>query len=114
MERSLGQRLMWVIWPAFLVAGVAEAIFFTLFDPIELRLFGAPIEVSREAAYTVGFFAFWILAMASSVLTVLLGRSAAEVNRCPLEAAERPPGCPKRADPDNREYGGADVDSSRP
>src|SRR6266567_3359811 len=104
---------MWVIWPAFLVAGVAEAIFFTLFDPIELHLFGAPIELSREAAYTVGFFAFWALAMASSVLTVLLGRSAAEVNRCPLEATARPPGCPKRDDPDGREYGSADADASR-
>lgn len=113
MEPSLGRRVMWVIWPAFLVAGVGEAIFFTLFDPIELRFFGAPIEVSREAAYTLGFFAFWVLAMTSSVLTVLLGRSAAEVNRCPLDAPDRPPGCPKRADPEDQ-YCCADVDASRP
>ena len=32
-EDNLAHRLMWVIWPAFLVAGVAEGVFFTIFDP---------------------------------------------------------------------------------
>ena len=39
---------MWVIWPAFLVAGVAEAIFFTVFDPFDLHFFGATLEMSRD------------------------------------------------------------------
>ena len=45
---SLSRQLMWVIWPAFLVAAVAEAIFFTVFDPFELHFFGAVLDVSRE------------------------------------------------------------------
>jgi len=100
MERSGGiaQRLMWVIWPAFLVAAVAEAIFFTVFDPFELHFFGATLDLSREAIYAMGFFGFWALGIASSALTVFLERSPWEVNRCPLDAPERPPGCPKRAD----------------
>jgi hypothetical protein len=97
---SLGQRLMWVIWPAFLVAGVAEAIFFTVFDPFELHFFGAPLEMSRSAIYTMGFFGFWVLGIVSSGLTVFLERSPWEVNRCPVEPDERPAGCPKRDDPD--------------
>ena len=72
---SFSRRLMWVIWPAFLVAGVAEAIFFTVFDPFELHFFGAVLDVSREVIYTMGFFGFWGLGIASSALTVFLGRS---------------------------------------
>jgi hypothetical protein len=93
---NVSRRLMWVIWPAFLVAGVAEAIFFTVFDPFELHFFGAVLDVSREVIYTMGFFGFWALGIASSALTVFLERSPWEVNRCPIGPDERPPGCPKR------------------
>ena len=95
---NLAQRLMWVIWPAFLVAAVAEAIFFTIFDPFELHFFGAPLDLTREAIYAMGFFGFWALAIASSALTVFLERTPWEVNRCPLDAGDRPDGCPKRDD----------------
>jgi hypothetical protein len=66
------KRLMWIIWPAFLVAGLAEAVFFTVFDPIDLHFFGAPLEISREAIYTMGFLGFWGLGIASSALTMFL------------------------------------------
>jgi hypothetical protein len=68
----LARRLMWVIWPAFLVAGVAELVFFSVFDPFDLHFFGAPLEMSRQAIYTMGFFGFWALGIASSALTVFL------------------------------------------
>jgi hypothetical protein len=96
MENTLAQRLAWTIWPAFLVAAVAETIFFTVFDPSDLFFFGAPLELSRRAMYTLGFFGFWGMGIASSALTVFLSRSPFEVNRCPLTASEHPPGCPKR------------------
>jgi hypothetical protein len=102
MDDNLAQRLMWVIWPAFLVAGVAEAVFFTLFDPFDLHLFGNPLDISREAFYTLGFFGFWGLGIASSALTVFLARSPFEVDRCPLDAPTRPHGCPKREAADGR------------
>lgn len=76
MRDNLAQRLMWIIWPAFLIAGCAEVIFFTLFDPFDLHLFGSPGTVSREAFYSFGFFAFWGLGIASSALTVFLLSSA--------------------------------------
>ena len=68
----LARRLMWVIWPAFLVAGAAELIFFSVFDPFDLHFFGAPLEMSRQAIYTMGFFGFWALGIASSALTIFL------------------------------------------
>ena len=78
---SLSRRLMWVIWPAFLVAGIAEAVFFTVFDPFELHFFGATLDVSREVIYTMGFFGFWGLAFVSSALALWLdaGREADEM-----------------------------------
>jgi hypothetical protein len=49
------------------------------------------------ATYSIGFLLFWGLAAASSAFTCFLQRSAAEVNACPLEAPDRPFGCPKRS-----------------
>ena len=60
-------RLMVILWPAFLSAGVAEVVFFTLFDPEDF-------EAGRLVAYSVGFFLFWALAATSSALTCLLER----------------------------------------
>jgi membrane protein DedA with SNARE-associated domain len=73
MSDQRGRRLMWILWPAFLVAAAANALFFTAFDPHDLTLFGAPVEASREVMYTLGFFAFWAIAVASSALTCYLG-----------------------------------------
>lgn len=75
------RRLMWIAWPAFLVAGVLEMLVFALVDPEDLHWFGAPLGWSRQAVYTLAFFVFWGIAMASSALTALLSRSADEVNR---------------------------------
>jgi hypothetical protein len=95
---NMARRLMWVIWPAFLAASIAEAIFFTIFDPFELHFFGAPLDLSREAIYAMGFFGFWALGITSSALTVFLERTPGEVNRCPLDAKDCPPGCPRQDD----------------
>ena len=65
---------MWVLWPSFLVAAVAEGVFFTLFDPGEFTPFGQPIELSRTAMYSIGFFIFWGFAAASSGLSLFLER----------------------------------------
>lgn len=76
----LAKRMMWVAWPAFLVAGLLEMLVFALIDPQDLHWFGHPLALSRQGVYTVAFFAFWALAMVSSGLTALLSMSAGEVN----------------------------------
>lgn len=92
----LQQRLMWIAWPAFLVAGVLEVLVFAMVDPQDLQWFGQPLDLSRQAVYTVAFFVFWGITMVSSTLTTLLAMSPFEVNRCPLPATDRPDGCPKQ------------------
>ena len=92
----MSQRLMWVLWPGFIIAIPAVGVVFTLVDPEDLHFLGNPLEVSRLGAYTLGFLFFWLLGSACSALTSLLQRSPFEVNRCPLDPVERPVGCPKR------------------
>ena len=90
------QRMMWILWPAFLVAGVLEMLVFAMVDPGDLHWLGQPLGLSRQAVYTVGFFVFWLMASTSGALTTLLSMSPFEVNRCPLPANDRPEGCPKQ------------------
>ena len=61
-----------VLWPAFLGAALADAVLFTLIDPETIVLFGVHSGVSRPSAYTVGFFAFWVIMTAASVTTLWL------------------------------------------
>ena len=77
----LAQRWMWIVWPAFLVAGLLEILVFAFVDPQDLNWFGQDLDLSRQAVYTLAFFAFWALAMLSSALTLLLGMTSTEVNR---------------------------------
>ena len=77
----LAQRWMWIAWPAFLVAGLLEMLVFAFVDPQDLNWFGQDLDLSRQAVYTLAFFAFWALAVLSSALTLLLGMTSTEVNR---------------------------------
>ncbi len=77
------QRVMSIVWPAFLVAGAAELVFFSIFDPFELHFFGAALDLSREAIYAMGFFGFWGLGVASSALTLFLRGDLLDAGRKP-------------------------------
>jgi len=65
------QKLMWIAWPAFLVAGLLEMLVFAMVDPQDLHWFGQPVELSRQGIYTIAFFVFWGITMLSSALTTL-------------------------------------------
>lgn len=90
------QRMIHILWPSFLVAGLADVIFIALFDPLEILYRGEARIEHRIGAYSIGFFVFWLLGITSSALTCYFQRSAGEINRCPLPPRDRPDGCPKR------------------
>lgn len=92
------RKLMWIAWPAFLVAGMLEMLVFAMVDPQDLHWLGQPLELSRMGIYTLAFFLFWGLAMVSSGLTTLLAMSPFEINQCPVEPHERPADCARRTD----------------
>lgn len=69
------QLTLMVVWPAFVFAGIATALFFSSFDP---QLLGEaatfPTELSRMAGYTLGFIGFWLLGCAAGAATLFLVR----------------------------------------
>ncbi len=73
-------KLYYIFWPSFLIAGIAEVVFFTVIDPQELYLFGQPVSFSRLATYSIGFFGFWAVCAASSMATCFFQRSGREIN----------------------------------
>lgn len=73
-------RWIQVLWPSFLVAGVAEVVFFTVIDPKELYFYGQPVHFSRIATYSIGFLGFWLVCAASSLSTLFFQRTADEIN----------------------------------
>ena len=74
MSVSKTQRIISVLWPSFLTAGLATALFFAAFDPQELLSQTRYAEASRLGVYTVGFFLFWLLTASSCMLTCYFAR----------------------------------------
>jgi hypothetical protein len=89
-----GRHLMAVAWPAFMSACVLELMVFAVADPLDLHWAGEPLGWSRQAVYTIAFFAFWVVSFSSCAFTMLLRMTPSEINECPFAAEERPPGCP--------------------
>lgn len=92
----MSQRLIWILWPGFLMAAIAELVLFSVIDPSDLHLFGSPVEISRLGIYSLAFFLLWALTSGASALTCLLQRSPYEVNYCHLTPDQRAVAhCPK-------------------
>ena len=63
------QKTIAVLWPSFLVAGIATILFSTFVDP-DLFLAGMGLEdVSRLAIYSTAWLCFWIMGIITAVLT---------------------------------------------
>lgn len=62
---------MLILWPSFLMAGVASGLVFALIDPLDVAIFGY-FRPERDVLYAAGFFFFWLVAALSSVLTLYL------------------------------------------
>lgn len=90
-------NVMRVVWPAFLAACLLELVVFAVVDPAGLAWSDRPLSLSAQGVYTLAFFVFWAISAASCALTMLLLKTAAEVNGCPFKPEERPQGCPHPA-----------------
>lgn len=71
-------RVMTVLWPAFLVAGVLEMLVFAFVDPHSLQGWGVDTAAwPATAVYTVAFLVFWaFIAVASAISLWLAGVAA--------------------------------------
>lgn len=66
------RAMIWIVWPAFIAAAIAEFGFFAFTDPQQLYWMGEPVKLSLSATYSLGFLFFWLICTGSSVLTYLL------------------------------------------
>lgn len=72
-----------ILWLSFLMAGIATGVFFSLIDPMQLAPCVDFPEIGRMAAYSVGFFLFWLLTASSSLLScyfILPGKKSTAVH----------------------------------
>ena len=71
--RPLRERVLLILWPSFLMAGVLDALVFVVVDPSTLHWFGTePLQWSASAVYSVTFLIFWgVIAMSSAVTQLL-------------------------------------------
>jgi hypothetical protein len=88
------KMIIWVLWPAFAAAGIAELVFFTLIDPQQLFLLGQPIEVSPMAAYSIGFLLFWLVCTGASLMTYFM--LPAEIKKALSRHADEHPDLTRR------------------
>ena len=67
------QRVLNILWPAFLMAGALEILVFAHIDPAELHGFGNALAAwSAQAIYSVAFLVFWAVISAASAATLWL------------------------------------------
>jgi len=71
--RPFRERALLILWPAFVMAGVLDALVFVVVDPSVLHWFGAePFKGSASAAYSIAFLVFWSVISTSAAITHLL------------------------------------------
>jgi hypothetical protein len=67
------RRMLLILWPAFLMAGVLETLVFVVVDPATLHWFGGPaLDWPVKAVYSVTFLIFWAVIASAGVITALL------------------------------------------
>ncbi|HTP71417.1 MAG TPA: hypothetical protein VML58_04295 [Burkholderiaceae bacterium] len=78
-QRPLRARVLLILWPSFVMAGVLEMLVFAIIDPVALQWPGADtLQWSRSAMYSVAFLVFWGVIALSTAVTEYLMRD--EVN----------------------------------
>jgi len=71
------QNIAAILWPSFLAACIATAVFFGHVDPLDLHAISTPMtEFSSLTGYAIGFFFFWSICSLSSLLSVFLIRTS--------------------------------------
>ena len=75
------KRMMWILWPSFIAAGIGVGIVFTLVDPMELVVLGDHVRASRTTIYSLGFFILWAITAMASAMSCFLAAGSDELNR---------------------------------
>jgi len=79
------QRVIAILWPSFITAGIATVIFTTAFDPADR--FG-DFDISRLGSYTICFFLFWSFGAITAAATCYFLKPCEAINKA-RQAADR-------------------------
>ena len=73
------RRMLLIVWPSFLIAGLLEMLVFSAADPEDMKGFGGLLtEMSATGVYTLAFFCFWAISAFGTTLTLMLSGAADE------------------------------------
>lgn len=72
------QRVVAVLWPAFIMAGIATILFTAAFDP---SVIFAEQDISRLGFYTITFFVFWIFGISTAAATCYFLKPCEAMNK---------------------------------
>ena len=81
----LVQRVIAILWPAFIMAGIATVLFTTAFDPAVIFV---DYDISRLGFYSICFFVFWVFGAATSAATCYFLKPCQAINKA-MQEAER-------------------------
>lgn len=78
------QRIVAILWPSFITAGIATVLFTTAFDPAVLF----DNDMSRLGSYTISFFLFWLFGAITSASTCYFLKPCEAVNKANMDKAK--------------------------
>jgi len=79
------QRVVAILWPSFITAGIATVLFTTAFDPAEIFI---DYDISRLGIYTICFFLFWSFGVITEAATCYFLKPCETINKI-RQAAEK-------------------------
>jgi len=77
------QRVIAILWPSFITAGIATVLFTTAFDP---DIIFVDYEISRLGSYTVCFFLFWLFGAVTAASTCYFLKPCQTINAARKES----------------------------
>jgi hypothetical protein len=82
------RRVVAILWPSFITAGIATIVFNTVFDPLVLFV---DFDISRLGAYSISFFLFWMFGVITAMATCFFLRPCSAVSQDNAQRSQQPP-----------------------
>jgi hypothetical protein len=80
------QRIVAILWPSFITAGIATVLFTTAFDPAVIFI---DYDISRLGVYSISFFLFWLFGALTSAATCFFLKPCQAINKAREQERKR-------------------------
>lgn len=78
------QRIVAILWPSFITAGIATILFTTAYDPAVIFV---EHDISRLGFYSIIFFLFWAFGAITAATTCYFLKPCSAINKARAEKA---------------------------